>query len=297
MAAPHPVATLDPAPVGLLRGFSIEIPPRDRRGIAAAADHLAAGTDVYLPWVPGETYHRAVAAAQTLRRAGLNPVPHVAARHLASFTQLADFLARLAGEAAARQALVIGGDRDRPVGPFESSLQLLETGLFARHGVVRLGFAAYPEGNPKVARAALDRALDAKLARVRADGIDAYLVSQFCFEAEPILALLRRLRGAGIAAPLRVGLAGPASLTTLMKFALRCGVGNSVRALALRGASIARLLTEADPGPVIDGLAPAIANEPGPNSPGLGVEGIHFFAFGGLTRTVDWVRRADHEPA
>jgi methylenetetrahydrofolate reductase (NADPH) len=182
-----------------------------------------------------------------------------------------------------RQALIIGGDRDRPVGTFEASLQLLDTGLFAKYGFTRLGFAAYPEGNPKIAPDIVDQALRAKLARARADGIDSYLVSQFCFEAEPILDLLRRLRAAGIDAPLRVGLAGPASLTTLMKFALRCGVGNSVRALALRGASIARLLTEADPGPVVDGLAAAA-------DLGLGIDGIHIFAFGGVVRAADWVR-------
>jgi methylenetetrahydrofolate reductase (NADPH) len=281
MDAPGPAAALASGPAALLRGFSIEVAPRDARGIAAAAEHLAPGSDVYLPWIAGETHHRTVAAARTLRDAGLSPVPHVAARHLASFTQLADFLARLSGEADVRQALVIGGDRDRPVGTFESSLQLLETGLFARYGFTRLGFACYPEGNPKIAPDVVDQALRAKLARARADGIDSYLVSQFCFEAAPILDLLRRLRAAGIAAPLRVGLAGPASLTTLMKFALRCGVGNSVRALALRGASIARLLTEADPGPVVEGLAA---------DPRLGIDGIHIFAFGGVGRAADWVR-------
>lgn len=275
------------AQAALLRGFSIEIAPRDAKAIAAAADRLARGTSVYLPWIPGETHHRTVAAARSLRERGLAPVPHVGARHLASFTQLADFLARLAGEAEVRQALVIGGDCDRPVGTFQSSLQLLETGLFAKYGFTRLGFAAYPEGNPKIAPDVLDEALRAKLSRAQDQGLEAYLVSQFCFEAAPILALLRRLRSAGIRAPLRIGLAGPASLTTLMKYALRCGVGNSVRALALRGASIARLLTEADPGPVVAALAPTLAGEPD-----LTVEGLHFFAFGGLTRTVDWARGA-----
>lgn len=282
VAATGTATDIEREAAALLRGYSIEVAPRDAHGLAAAAEHLAPGSDVYLPWIQGQTHHCTVAAAQALRRTGLNPVPHVAARHLASFTQLADFLARLAGEAGVRQALVIGGDRDRPVGTFESALQLLETGLFARHGFARLGFACYPEGHPRVATESLDQALRAKLARAAADGLDAYLVSQFCFEAAPLLALLGRLRGEGIAAPLRVGLAGPASLTTLMKFALRCGVGNSVRALSLRGASIARLLTEADPGPVLRDIAPEAASE------SLGIEGVHFFAFGGVARTAAW---------
>lgn len=282
LTAPEPTSA---ASAALLRGFSLEIAPRDAKAIAAAGDRLERGTAVYLPWVPGETHRRTVAAARSLRERGLNPVPHIGARHLAGFTQLADFLARLSGEAEVRHALIIGGDRDRPVGTFHASLQLLETGLFAKYGVTRLGFAAYPEGHPKIAPEVIDQSLRAKLARVQADGIDAYLVSQFCFEAEPIVALLRRLRGAGVRAPLRVGLAGPASLTTLAKRALRCGVGNSLRALASRGAAIARLLTEADPGSVLAALAPVLAREPA-----LAVEGIHVFAFGGLARTVDWTR-------
>src|SRR4051812_35619950 len=207
--------------VALFRGWSVEISSRDTRGLDAAADRLPAGTNVYLNWIPGDTHHRSVAAAVKLRTAGLNPVPHVGARHLASFTQLADFLARLAGDANVKQTLVIGGDSDRPVGPFESALQALETGLFEKNGITTVGIAGYPEGNPRISTTALGAALTAKLARIQGGGMQPYIVTQFCFEAPPILDWVAGLRRAGIDAPVRVGLAGPASITTLMKFALR----------------------------------------------------------------------------
>jgi methylenetetrahydrofolate reductase (NADPH) len=267
----------------LLRGFSIEVTPRDARALEAASDSLDPGTPVYLTAISGATYHDTVAAAVKLRARGFEPVPHVAARYLAGFTQLTDYLARLNGEAGVTRALVIAGDSARPAGPFGSALQLVETGLFAKHHFQRLGFAAYPEGHPKIPPTTLDAALRAKIARAQADGLDAYAITQFCFEAEPILALCRRLRADGINVPVRVGLAGPASLTTLMKFALRCGVGNSMRALALHGPSIARLLSEADPGAIIDKLAQE-------NRSALGIEGLHFFVFGGLKRTAAWAR-------
>lgn len=284
--------TTDPA-VGptrlaaLLRGFSIEASSGDK-AIEAAAAHLEPGADVYVNWLPDDNHHRAVAAAAKLRRVGLNPIPHVAARYLTGITQLADFLARLAGEAGVHQVLTIAGDCERPIGPFDSSLQMLETGLFEKYGIGRVGIAGYPEGNPRIAGATLDAALLAKLDRAKHAGLSPYIVTQFCFEAAPIVAWVRRIRALGVGVPVRIGLAGPAGLATLMKFALRCGVGNSIRSLSLRGPAIARLLTESGPERVIRDLAAA-------EDPALGVAGLHFFSFGGFTRTADWARAARHD--
>src|SRR3989475_12899519 len=98
---------------------------------------------------PGQTYHGIVALAARLKRAGLRPVPHVAARRIASRDALDEYLARAAGEAGVDSALVIGGDSDRASGPFESSLALLETGLFQRHGIEHIGVGGYPDGPPQ----------------------------------------------------------------------------------------------------------------------------------------------------
>lgn len=267
----------------LLRGYSLEVSSRDAKALDAAGETLPTSTEVYINWVPGDTHHRTIAAAAKLRAGGLVPVPHVGARYLASYTQLADFLARLAGEAGVSRCLTIGGDVDRPVGPYESSLQMLETGLFAKYGIKRIGIAGYPEGHPRIGPAALAAALDGKLARARDQGLEVQIVTQFCFEAAPILGWLRALRARGIAAPVRVGLAGPASITTLMKYALRCGVGNSVRALTLRGPAIARILSESTPDALIQELAAANADDAT-----LGIAGLHLFSFGGLKRTAAW---------
>ena len=129
------------------------------------------------------------------------PVPHVTARSVASLTQLGDFLELLAGEAGVTRALVIAGDLEQPAGPYPSSLDLLQTGLFQRHGIRRIGLACYPEAHRRIAAEALERALLAKLELVRAAGLEAWLVTQFCFEAAPILQRVRQLRALGIAAP------------------------------------------------------------------------------------------------
>ena len=267
----------------LLRGYSVEVTPRSRSAIEACREHLAPGTEVYIAFVPGETHGAVVATTAGLRAAGFVPVPHVTARNVTSSTQLADFLARLAGEAGVTGALVIGGDLDRPAGPYPSSLELLQTGLFQQHGVRRIGLACYPEPHPRVSADLLEQAVLAKLEAVRGAGLDAWLVSQFCFESAPILRLLERLRALGIEEPVRVGLAGPADHRRLWKYALHCGIGNSIRALGTRADTVANLLTRRAPDDLVRALAAARRG-----NPNLGIDGIHLFTFGGIASAATW---------
>ncbi len=181
------------------------------------------------------------------------------------------------------RALVIAGDLDQPAGPYHSSLELLRTGLFQQHGLRRIGLACYPEAHPRVGADLLEQALLAKLELVPAAGLEAWLVSQFCFEAAPILRLLERLRALGIRAPVRVGLAGPADRRTLWKYALHCGIGNSIRALGSRADTVANLLVRRAPDDIVRALAAARRQDPG-----LGIEGIHIFTFGGVASAASW---------
>jgi len=263
----------------LLAGASLELSSRDPAEVDACAGLLEPGTRVYISLPPGQTYHGNVALAARLARAGLRPVPHVAARRIASREALDDYLQRAAGEAGVSSALVIGGDSDRASGPFESSLALLETGLFQRHGIARIGVAGYPEGHPRIATSSLESALAAKQAYARRAGIELVVVTQFCFEADAILTWAAKTRQHGL--PVRVGLAGPASLPRLLRFAAMCGIGNSVRALKARPRAISKLMVEAGPEVALRDLARR-AEPP--------LEGVHFFCFGGLVRTVRWLR-------
>jgi methylenetetrahydrofolate reductase (NADPH) len=263
----------------LLVGASLELSSRDPAEIDACADLLEPGTAVYISMPPGQTYHGTVALAARLRRAGFRPVPHFAARRIASRDALDEYLARAAGEAGVDGALVIAGDSDRASGPFESSLGLLETGLFQHHGVVHIGVAGYPEGHPKIAKTALETALAAKKILARRAGLDLQFVTQFGFESEPMLAWTEKMKGHGL--PVRVGLSGPASLPRLLRFAMLCGIGNSVRALKARPQAITRLLVEAGPEAIVRDIACRGAAP---------IAGVHFFCFGGLIRTARWLR-------
>jgi methylenetetrahydrofolate reductase (NADPH) len=270
--------------IELMRGASLEVSARDPLAGEGLCGLVAAGTTVFINITPGDSHHAMVAAAARLRRAGFRPVPHVAARPLASFTQLNDYLRRLAGEAGVDSALVIGGDLDRPAGPFSSSFEILSTGLFERHGVRHVGLAGYPEGHPKLGGRALADALRLKLGLARQAGLQPFIVTQFGFAAAPMLDFVARCRAEAIAAPIHIGLAGPASIATLAKFAVRCGIGSSLRHLAAGHAALARLLTETGPEAVIHELAGAGACH--------GIAGLHFFSFGGVRRTARWLSAA-----
>jgi methylenetetrahydrofolate reductase (NADPH) len=270
----------------LLRGYSIEVTTHNRSAVEECRAHVAPGTEVYVAFVPGETHHAVAATAAKLRAAGFEPVPHITARSIASFTQLVDFLERLAGEAGATRALVIAGDLERPAGPYHSSLKLLQTGLFQQHGIRRIGLACYPEAHHRIETEELERALLAKLELLRGAGLEAWLVTQFCFEAAPILERARRLRELGVPAPLWVGLAGPASRRTLWKYALHCGIGNSIRALGTRVDAVANLLARRTPEPILRELAAAERPDPG-----LGIAGVHIFTFGGVAGSAEWANR------
>ena len=265
---------------GFLRNFSSEVTARDPRSIEAARELLPPGAEVFIAAVPGESPEQMVAAAVQLRRAGMTPVPHIVARNIESRGRLDELFARLVGEAGLDRALLLGGDRDRPAGEFHCSLQLLQTGVLQKHGVGRIFIGCYAEGHPRVADEVLDAARADKLELAAALGLDVTLISQFCFDARPVVALARRMRALGVTAPFRVGVAGPAERATLIRYALMCGVGPSMRGLRERHDLARSVLSGETPEALLTEVALAQAAEPA-----LGLSGVHFFTFGALARS------------
>jgi methylenetetrahydrofolate reductase (NADPH) len=269
-----------------MRSYSIEINATQSKVVDAALDRLGPGTEVFLPWIPGADPMDAVPPAARLKRAGLVPVPHIGARHIESQPQLEHLAERFAGEAGVDRILVIGGDRSRPAGPYDSSLQIMQAGVFQKVGVFRVAIGGFPEGNPHIRQPILDEALIAKVNFARSAGLKLSIVTQFAFEAQPIVVWLRDIRGRGIDIPVRVGLAGPAGIVTLVRYAMKCGIGNSLHVLT-ENPSFARLLTEKGPEPIIREMQAALTEaEDGPR---LGIAGLHFYVFGGFNKTVDWI--------
>lgn len=264
----------------LARTASIETAARNLAEIDAYASLVPAGTDVYVASLPGMPYHHVASTARRLRQVGMNPVPHITPRQLASRGAAEDFLGRLRDDAQVTRALLIAGDGE-PVGPYESSAQFLATGLLEAHGIRSVGIGGYPEAHLRVPEAALAVALDRKIEEAARRGIALFVVTQFCFEGEVVLDWLARLRARGVTLPVRVGVAGPASIRALLNYGRRCGIGNSLRAVRSHALSLPHLLVEHGPDQVARRIAAGGAT--------LGVAGLHCFSFGGFARSARWL--------
>lgn len=267
----------------LLPRSSVEISSRGHQ-LGELREHFSPGIDVSITFLPGDNYRHNVATAAALRRAGFNPVPHIAVREIASREALDDFLRRLRAEADVTRMLLIAGDVAIARGPFKSSRDIAASGLIEVHGFSRVSVAGHPEGHPWLdpLRTMEGLATWRAWGRERQIGVD--IVTQFCFEPAPLLDWLAELRRAAVDLPVIIGLAGPATPATLMTFALRCGIGQSIRAVRNHIGRYGRLLTDAGPDEVVHGLLAA------PRAATAEIAGFHLFPFGGLRKAGTWLR-------
>lgn len=260
-------------PDNFARRFSLEATRPSAAEIAALAELLPPATPVYFSAVPTIEPHELIAAAALLRKSGLEPVIHIAARRIGAAADLQNLLASLRGEADIRRLLVIGGDVDA-AGPYPDALAVILKGKLREAGIEEIGIGAYPEGHSRIAAGRLEAALDEKIAAATVQGLAVHIVSQFSFSPERILAWLRQLRACGIAKPVKVGMAGPTSVPALLRYAKRCGVTASLRGL-MSGAASA-LIGHVGPDRILETLAQATD---------LGDAAPHYFSFGGALET------------
>ncbi|MEO5764780.1 MAG: metFprotein [Casimicrobiaceae bacterium] len=269
--------------VRLMQDFSIELTPRESRDVGPLVDHLPCGTRVYIARVRTSSARDTLETAARIRREGMSPVPHLAARLIRDEPELAAMLKALAEDAGVTDVLLVGGSVDPPVGRFDSVMQLLDTGLFARHGIATVRVAGHPEGSPDILPGMLDEALRAKNAFAVRTAQALRITTQFCFDAAPILEWERRVRHAGNRLGVDVGLAGLASLPALVRHARFCGVGPSLGALLRQTGRMARLASAVAPGDVLTTLARERLADPASK-----IERVHFFPFGSFYATAAW---------
>ena len=290
MTSPVPHAGIGPPPVrqwiiDLLSEFTTETTPGAAGKIADYRAHLRPGAAVYVTFLPGFDFADTVAVAARLRREGFNPVPHLAARSIPSRVFLEENVARLAGDAGVDQALLVGGGLARPLGEFSDTMQLLDTGLFDRYGITRIGVAGHPEGSPDIPDAQIRAALAWKNAFAERTGASLYVVTQFCFEAAPVIAWDKRIRAEGNRLPIHIGIPGLATLKALIGHARACGVGPSMRFLTRQARNVAKLLAVSAPDRLVTALATYRATDPG-----CGIHGVHVYPLGGLKKSARWAQ-------
>lgn len=270
----------------LMRNGTLELSPRDERQVAEARDALPFGTRIYLPALPKKTLLSDLGTLCALHAAGYDPVPHLAARRIPSRQALREFLERAVSQAGVRRVLLIGGDLAQPAGPYADSAALLRDRLLAEAGIQEVGFAGHPEGHPCIPVQALQSALQKKLSLASEQGLGSYVVTQFSFAPTRIVDYCAALARSLPDVPVYVGMAGPSSTARLIRYAKRCGVSASLRALSDSGFKAARLLIHTDPREQLSILAHYCAAHDDNN-----IVGVHIFSFGGFVESARWMRR------
>ncbi len=268
----------------LLNGFSTEVTPASAKNVECFRSYLSPGTSVNVTFLPGSNIEDTVEVSVRLKNEGFNPVPHIVARNFKKIEGLELFLDQLVSKANVFEVLVIAGGIAKPLGPFSNSLQILNSGLLEKYSIKKVGVAGHPEGSPDISEANLARAMGEKNEWARNSDMDVYIATQFCFDVASIITWEEKVRRNGNKLPIHVGIPGPATLKTLIKFAKMSGIGPSIRVLTRQSKNLAKLVFTQDPYDIVAGIANAKAEDPKSL-----IKQLHFYPFGGLAKTTAWV--------
>jgi methylenetetrahydrofolate reductase (NADPH) len=282
MARPQIHPNWDRKPEEITEGFSLEITAKDVAALREAAPLIPAETPIAITFLPGEAAADRLAAAVAVRELGYEPMPHFSARRIVSREEFESYLEAVVAEAGVRRCFIVAGDPPEPQGPYFDTSALIATGAFEGNGITAIGIGGHPEGHPNMTPEQAWAILETKVAEIERRGMAPLVVTQFGFDPDAFLTWLTELRARGIETPVRIGIPGPAGIKTLLRFAARCGVGASASVMAKYGLSITNLLGSAGPDKLVDTFAARLGDEHGRVR-------LHFYPFGGLSKTVEWI--------
>ena len=262
---------------------STEMSPRQVMDKPELLELMPAGTRVYVTDLGNVGEDDIVAACRRVRDRGLVAVPHMAARRYPSLAAFERRITRLTGEAGVSEVLAIAGEANEP-GPLTSSVALLETGLFDACGIRAVAIAGHPEGAPEIPADTIRAFLMRKHELAAQSDAQFRIVTQFGFDPQRVNLWLDEIASWGNRFPVHIGIAGPAKMTTLLKYAAFAGVENSLSFLKKRGGAVVSMLSGYDPETMVRPLEARLQHRPD-----CQLEQIHVFPFGGLTKTAEWL--------
>ena len=272
----------------MVDGYSLEMTAKELDGLREAAPLIRPATQIAVTFLPGEEMEQRVEAAVLVRELGFEPIVHLSARRLQSEEQLDTYLRDIAARAGVKRVFVIAGDPPEPEGPYENSLQIIESGLLEKHGIEIVGIGGHPEGHPNNTKAELWDWMEKKLAAVRAHGMVPLVVTQFAFDDDAIIEWIAEMRERGIDVPVRLGVPGPAGIKRLLGFAKRCGVGASASVMKKYGISLTNLIGSAGPDKLVNSLEKGLTEKHGRVR-------LHFYPFGALKASAEWINAYDEK--
>ncbi len=265
--------------------WSIEVTPAGATKVESFSNILEPKTCVNVTFLPGSDPKDTYLVAKRLHEEGMIPIPHIAARSVKDKKHLEQILSTLAKNASVNEVLVIGGGVNKPIGEFESSMQILKTGILQANGITKIGVAGHPEGSPDISDDAIRQALYEKNELATRENLDMYIETQFCFEAEMVLAWEKKVRKDGNKLPIRIGIPGPATIKTLFKFAQISGIGPSMKFISKQARNLAKLMTVQSPHLLLAEVAKVMEEDKD-----CLIKHFHFYPFGGFLRTAKYAK-------
>jgi len=268
-----------PAMRELARNLHFELVPM--KSIEDAIDALPPNADVSVTCSPAKGIAATQEFTERLLALGHRPTPHISARLVESPVH-AKQIATWLREQQVPEVFVIAGDATEPAGPYEGALPFMRDLLDADPGVRRVGFTGYPDGHAFIDAAELVEQVHAKQSLLDDAGVDGWISTQMCFDADRIRQWLNDQRAAGITQPIRLGIPGVVDRTRLMTMGARLGVGTSLRYLSKNRSTVMKLMAPGgyDPTDLVVALAPDAVT--------LGIEALHSFTFNAVADTRTW---------
>ena len=273
----------------ITKNFSIEVMPRTAEKIRDFNAILPKDTYVYIAHLEGTQIEAMVKTANRLVQSGFNVVPHFPARLIKNRITLEEWIKQYS-DVGIRKALILAGSSSKAIGDFESSMDLLATELYEKYRFNEIFCAGHPEGNKDIDMNGSDQnlmtALQWKNDFFQQTQTKWSLTTQFCFDVEPIRLWEKRLSEKGIIVPINIGVAGPAQLQTMIKYAIMCGVGPSIKVLEKRAKDLTKLLLPYSPAKFLTELSHYKDENKKSN-----INSVHFFPLGGIQKTTEFLTK------
>ena len=270
-----------------LNSYSIETTPNVYAKYGGFSEFLSKDHDVYITYLPDENSNNVVNTAKKLREEGYEVIPHLPARTIVNLNELEKYLGDLANVSGCTKILIIGGGGNQ-AGNISSTMDVLQSDFLSKFNFKFVGVAGHPEGSPDISNDNLDLAIKEKNNFSKSVDFQMYIATQFFFEAKSLVDWEKHLNSLGNSLPIHAGIPGPASIKTLINYARSCGIGNSLRFISKQAFNLTKLATLSTPDKLIYDLANYIKTNQSTK-----LENIHFYAFGGMKKTADWLNQLD----
>ncbi len=263
----------------LLADPRYELMPFDSFG--EQIEHLPDGATVTITASPSLELEATIDWAEKAAERGFEVVPHVSARYVRDEEHLADIAERLRA-VGITDIFVPGGDREEPIGEFESAYELLTALDGLDYEFEEVGITGYPEGHDFLSDETLAEAMEKKAPYA------TYITTQLCYDPDAIVEWIERIRARGVELPVEVGIPGVMKYQKLIGISQKVGVGDSVRFLKKTSGILGFLRQfigsrgKYEPDELVDGL------EPYAGDPEYGIRGLHIYTFNQVPDTEDW---------